>query len=837
MNEGFTLRPYQLECVNAVLTDLRSRRAVVAVMATGGGKTPTAIEIMRQMPGPTLCLAHRGELLDQARDKMAAFGIVPDLEKAEARASLKSTVVLASVQSLQNNRLARFPSEHFNFIWIDECHHSVCESYLGILDHFASAKVFGCTATLDRLDGEGYEGLFEKISYEKSLASLIAEGWLSRIKARTLPVKIDLREVRRTAGDFNVGDLSEAIGKELEKAADEVVKNIIDRNRVLVFTPTIHEARIFAELCAARGVPSEYVSGACTDRDEKIIRFREGATKLLANCMVLTEGFDCPEIDTIVLLRPTQSRALLCLDEQTEVLTPEGWRYDVEIGQQVAAFNPGTETITFVPVTGKVRRNLNADEYFLSLKGQSCDIRITNKHRLLYDNARRLGWKIAPADKVAALTNGAYLPVSGHGNFKGVPLTDDEIRFVGWVMTDGCINKQKHGQFISISQSEKQPWFGEIERVLASCGLKYGKRKITSRSNFTPTADRYGFTVCFGKPRGRDKHLRGYAHLSPWLSKTFAEPLMDIDERQFSVLLEALHLANGNKQDGQSWTRRSYHISSGHKLLIERLQIAAIQRGYRASIAKNPPSSGEYWTIHLKKQSFVKVGSSWGTHATWNRDAFDSSEKCWCVENEIGTLVTRRNGKVAIVGNCQQIGRVTRLWPGKEFGLVLDFFWLTARHRLCVSSDLAGVEKEAVVDASELPAGGERRSLAEKLRNEGTDRQEDFDPLANVPADPFDVDAWLTADHLFSAPYLLQPPTVRQLETLVRLGIQPAYLTNRGIVNGTFDILKVRWNRNLATIKQARYLLRLGHEKPWRATFEEANRYITQRRSGTSSYS
>jgi superfamily II DNA or RNA helicase len=105
VSDGFTLLPYQAEYVNAALADLRTHRAVVAAMAMGGGKTPTAIEIMRQMPGPALCLAHRGELLDQARDKMVAFGIVPDLEKAEARASLDSPVVLASVQSLQNSRL------------------------------------------------------------------------------------------------------------------------------------------------------------------------------------------------------------------------------------------------------------------------------------------------------------------------------------------------------------------------------------------------------------------------------------------------------------------------------------------------------------------------------------------------------------------------------------------------------------------------------------------------------------------------------------------------------------------------------------------------------------
>jgi hypothetical protein len=125
-------------------------------------------------------------------------------------------------------------------------------------------------------------------------------------------VTIDLRSVRRTAGDFNIGDLSQAIGRELEKAADQVVKNIARRIKALCFTPTINEAKIFAQLCRDRGVAADYVSGECSDRTEKIARFRNGETKLLANCAVLTEGFDCPDIDTIVLLRPTQSRSLLC---------------------------------------------------------------------------------------------------------------------------------------------------------------------------------------------------------------------------------------------------------------------------------------------------------------------------------------------------------------------------------------------------------------------------------------------------------------------------------------------------------------------------------------------
>jgi ATP-dependent helicase IRC3 len=149
------LRSYQKECVDAVVKDLATHRSVVAVQPTGSGKTVEALAIARQMPGPVLALAHRGELLEQAAERCASFGFVPELEKAEARASLAASFVLASVQSLQGDRLKRFNPNHFGFIWIDECHHAPADTYRNILNHFGAAKVFGCTATLDRLDGEG----------------------------------------------------------------------------------------------------------------------------------------------------------------------------------------------------------------------------------------------------------------------------------------------------------------------------------------------------------------------------------------------------------------------------------------------------------------------------------------------------------------------------------------------------------------------------------------------------------------------------------------------------------------------------------------------------------
>lgn len=151
-------------------------------------------------------------------------------------------------------------------------------------------------------------------------------------------------------------------------------------------------------------------------------------------------------------------------------------------------------------------------------------------------------------------------------------------------------------------------------------------------------------------------------------------------EQQFDVMLEAIYHGDGNKH-----FRSSYHIGKGNKTFIERLQIMAIQRGWRASVSverQNSVRKHDLWYLHAKKQSFVKVGSQAGKHRAWKREDANG-ENCWCVETSLGTVVTRRNGKVAIVGNCQMVGRGTRLAPGKKNLLLLDFLWLTASHDLC----------------------------------------------------------------------------------------------------------------------------------------------------------
>ncbi len=308
---NWDLRDYQLEAVNAVLEQLEQVRSTAIAMPTGSGKTVVFCEIARRLNRRTLILAHREELLSQAAQKLARLGLPAVIEQAASRASLDHQFVVGSVQSLQRGRLKRFPSDHFGLIIIDECHHAPAQSYRNIINHFAGAQVLGVSATFQRLDALGYEGIFDSIAFEISLKELVTAGYLCPIKAKTLPIKIDLRKVKRVAGDFNQAQLAEAIGQELEHAADAVAEHASDR-RTLAFLPSTAHAEVFAGLCRDRGINADFVTGSCRDRDRKVSAFASGETRLLTNCMLLTEGFDSPECDCVVMLRPTQSQGLYC---------------------------------------------------------------------------------------------------------------------------------------------------------------------------------------------------------------------------------------------------------------------------------------------------------------------------------------------------------------------------------------------------------------------------------------------------------------------------------------------------------------------------------------------
>ena len=261
-----------------------------------------------------LILAHRGELLEQAADKIAkSTGLGCATEKAE-ESCLGSwfRITIGSVQSLmRETRLSRFPEDYFDTIIIDEAHHCISDSYQRVLKHFPEAKVLGVTATPDRGDMRNLGQVFESLAYEYTLPKAIKEGYLSSIKAVTIPLRVDLTGVGVQSGDFKAGDLGTALDPYLEGIAEEMEKYCRDKKTV-VFLPLVKTSQKFRDILNEHGFRAAEVNGESADRTEVLEDYAAGKYNVLCNSMLLTEGWDCPDVDCIVVLRPTKVRSLYC---------------------------------------------------------------------------------------------------------------------------------------------------------------------------------------------------------------------------------------------------------------------------------------------------------------------------------------------------------------------------------------------------------------------------------------------------------------------------------------------------------------------------------------------
>lgn len=313
---GQELRPYQQQARDRIHAEWDAGHTrTLLVLPTGTGKTIVFASVAADQVRAgdrVLILAHRGELLEQAADKLQrSTGLVSAVEKAESTC-LDSwfRVVVGSVQTLQRTaRLERFPQDYFGTIIIDEAHHAFTDGYRRILDYFSGAKVLGVTATPDRGDMRNLGEVFDSLAFEYKLTDAIKEGYLCKIMAQTIPLQLDITSVTLSGGDYAVGDLGTALDPYLEQIAAEMARRCKSRKTV-VFLPLIKTSQKFRDLLNAHGFRAAEVNGQSDDRRQVLADFDAGKYNVLCNSMLLTEGWDCPSVDCVVVLRPTKVRSL-----------------------------------------------------------------------------------------------------------------------------------------------------------------------------------------------------------------------------------------------------------------------------------------------------------------------------------------------------------------------------------------------------------------------------------------------------------------------------------------------------------------------------------------------
>lgn len=315
------LRNYQQEALDAMLKAERSGiRKQLVVLPTGAGKTVlfAHLPIVRNDSLPMLVLAHRTELLQQAKNKIESMNpeLSVGIEKAESKAG-KADVVVASVQTLgrgNSNRIEGFEQDYFKTIIIDEAHHAAASSYQKILNYFNSDYVLGVTATPQRSDSVRLVDTFDEIVYYKSIEDLINDGWLCPLIGYRVKTDTDISDVEITNGDYRQEQLAEAIDNPTRNTC--IVNAFLDLasdKKTVIFAANIAHARNLASSFAAQTrTEVRVVLGETPDEErEQILKdFKSGKVQVIINVGVLTEGFDEPSIQAIILARPTRSTLL-----------------------------------------------------------------------------------------------------------------------------------------------------------------------------------------------------------------------------------------------------------------------------------------------------------------------------------------------------------------------------------------------------------------------------------------------------------------------------------------------------------------------------------------------
>lgn len=696
----FELRWYQEEAVSALLNYNYTKNPLVA-MPTGTGKSVVIAEFIKRALElyPTtriLMLTHVKELVEQNAEKLR--GVWKNVPLGIYSAGLNSRsvgmpVTFGSMQSVYKHiqRQLINNDEHFgkvDLLIVDEAHlisDKDTTTYRKIISELYNinpyVKVVGLTATPYRMKSGMLTdcGIFGEIIYDLTqpdmFVRLIKEGYLAPLIPKRTSVEIDVSDVSINKDfEYNSKQLARVSDNDeiTFNAVREIVECGISQNRTswIIFCTSIEHCEHVNAMLLSLGISSAVCHSELKGKqnDAVIEAFKQGKLTCLVNNNKLTTGFDNPKIDLIGMLRPTNSVGLWCLDEDTEVLTLNGWKNKetILIGDRVPSFDVNTQSSTVGNVLRKIDRPLMQDEYMVTGVNQNINFNVSNKHKMLISERKGRAraysdYKLVDAETMFYVKDHVRVPTSLNLKWKGVGLSESELLFLGLFMTDGCLDKSNNQ--ITIYQSSKYPDVqATLDRVFLDLGFPL--RKITR------TGD-----ICFGKVRPHpitrwQVAYGNWKKLEQYVGKDFPETLQHLTESEFDVLLQGINMGDGAKNNFGQYERKTWQISTVNSSFADNLQRCAVLRGYNCKIVERKNSNIKI--IHI-----VKGDSRIIKHNQLSTETY--SGNVWCVSTTHNTIVTRRKGVVMVMGNCQMLGRGTRPYHSKENCLVLDFAGNTKR--------------------------------------------------------------------------------------------------------------------------------------------------------------
>jgi ATP-dependent helicase IRC3 len=315
-------REYQTECLESIHAHYaKGISRQLFHVATGGGKTVVFANLIAQMNCRTLVLAHTTELLQQAKEKIEMICPGSDIGIVEAtRKEFDRDIVISSIQSAsREGTLDQLTRQGFKLCIYDECHRAGANSArhvlstLGFLNDSTDKLLVGCTATPFREGSKGLAAVFQQVVYRKSVKDLIDLGYLCKPIGVKIKTDLDLSTVQTEDGDFKTESLASYMDTpEITKIIVEAYLERAKNRRTVAFCVNVAHAHNLADAFKRHGITAEAIHGGTPsdERGDLLERFRNGSIEVLTNCQILTEGWDCPAVDCILMARPTQSKGL-----------------------------------------------------------------------------------------------------------------------------------------------------------------------------------------------------------------------------------------------------------------------------------------------------------------------------------------------------------------------------------------------------------------------------------------------------------------------------------------------------------------------------------------------
>lgn len=751
-NKMFQLRDYQKAASDkavAFFMDKKRDHNAIMVLPTGSGKSLIIADIASRLEGHTLVFQPSREILEQNYKKLCSYGILDcSIYSASFNSKQINRITFATIGSVKNK-----PDlfTHFEAIIIDECH--LVNPKDGMYKTFletVTCKVLGLTATPYRLSSsQGFgsmlkfitrtrPAIFKEVIYQVQISTLLDMGYLSKLNYYPMnPIgwnELNLK-VNTTGADYT----DKSVQREYERIGFygylvHIVQRLMNpkqggkRKGILVFTRFLKEAERLSQSINGCSIVSGDTPKA--ERERILSDFKSGIIPVVANVGVLT-----------------------CLSEDTEILTSKGWSKigEVDLNTSVAQYEQRTKRISFTNPQ-RVILNESFNEDFVSLEGTYTNFLVTHNHKMLYAKRNHQGnaGEVKKCTASELIGKDVYIPVSGFAyplpikvdqdkrssdkrfittnsyNFrkKGMnnddankkalqllkrrnkrryknpsELTIDECRFIGFWLGDGSKWKSKDGGVrYSLTQSLYTYKICEwLEDIMNRCDISYSFHDYdgnTSHIICGSWCKTHGYrTYNLAKGTGGDgqENDSSLYSLIPYLVKEGTELYWGLNREQYFGLMEGLFMADGNHGNKNKYTGQK--ITGMYKALFDLLQAIGVCRGFRVSVMpvkdrKNTKKT--LYNISLRDKQFHKL-----SHDVPHLVKNDKQKTVWCVTMPLGNIVTRRYGKVTIMGNCgfdypeldtivmarptmslalwyQIVGRSIRPHPSKESGWIID---------------------------------------------------------------------------------------------------------------------------------------------------------------------